>query len=66
MIMGKLIFVYLTPVGLIKIGHWGAVIIEQVFNLLGMGLLMFDVLNGSDYPIIFAINLIMAIVVFSQ
>ena len=41
----------------------GSVIIEQIFNLPGMGRLMFDSLLGRDYPIVSAINLIMAILV---
>src|SRR5208283_2476938 len=44
----------------------GAVIIEQIFNLPGMGRLMIDALNGRDYPIISAINLIMATVVIAN
>ena len=41
----------------------GSVIIEQIFNLPGMGRLMYDSLLGRDYPIVSAINLIMAILV---
>ena len=44
----------------------GAVIIEFIFNLPGMGRLMVDALNGRDYPIISAINLIMATVVIAN
>jgi peptide/nickel transport system permease protein len=41
----------------------GSVIIEQIFNLPGMGRLMLDSLSGRDYPIVSAINLIMAVLV---
>jgi peptide/nickel transport system permease protein len=44
----------------------GAVIIEYIFNLPGMGRLMIDALNSRDYPIISAINLIMAVVVIAN
>jgi peptide/nickel transport system permease protein len=41
----------------------GSVIIEQIFNLPGMGRLMYDSLMGRDYPIVSAINLILAVLV---
>ena len=44
----------------------GSVIIEYIFNLPGMGRLMVDALNGRDYPIISAINLIMATIVIAN
>ena len=44
----------------------GSVIIEYIFNLPGMGRLMIDALNGRDYPIISAINLIMATIVIAN
>jgi peptide/nickel transport system permease protein len=41
----------------------GAIIMEQIFCLPGMGRLMIDAINGRDYPIISGVNLIMAILV---
>jgi peptide/nickel transport system permease protein len=41
----------------------GSVIIEQIFNLPGMGRLMYESLMGRDYPIVSAINLILAVLV---
>jgi peptide/nickel transport system permease protein len=41
----------------------GSVIIEQIFNLPGMGRLMSESLMGRDYPIVSAINLILAVLV---
>jgi peptide/nickel transport system permease protein len=38
----------------------GSVIIEQIFNLPGIGRLLVDALNTRDYPIVSAINLILA------
>jgi peptide/nickel transport system permease protein len=43
----------------------GSVIIEQIFNLPGMGRYMLDSLSGRDYPIVSAINLIMATLVIA-
>ncbi len=39
----------------------GAVIIEQIFNLPGMGRLMLTALNQRDYPMISAINLFISL-----
>lgn len=41
----------------------GAVIIEQIFVLPGMGRLMLDALSQRDYPIVCGVNLLIAIVV---
>ncbi len=41
----------------------GAVITEQIFNLPGMGRYLFDAINRRDYPIISAVNLILATLV---
>ena len=41
----------------------GAVVTEQIFNLPGMGRYLFDAINRRDYPIISAINLMMAALV---
>ena len=41
----------------------GAVVTEQIFNLPGMGRYLFDAINRRDYPIISAMNLIMAMLV---
>ena len=38
----------------------GSVVIEQIFNLPGMGRLMIESLNKRDYPVISGINLILA------
>ena len=43
----------------------GTVIIEQIFNLPGMGRLMYDSLMARDYPIVSAINLILATLVIA-
>jgi len=43
----------------------GSVIIEQIFNLPGMGRLMYDSLMARDYPIVSAINLILATLVIA-
>ena len=41
----------------------GSVIIENIFNLPGLGRLMLDALNNRDYPVVSAINLFFATVV---
>ena len=41
----------------------GAVIIENIFNLPGLGRLMLDALNDRDYPVVSAVNLFFATVV---
>ncbi len=41
----------------------GAIIMEQIFCLPGMGRLMIAAINNRDYPIISSVNLIMAIIV---
>ncbi len=41
----------------------GAVITEQIFNLPGMGRYLFDAINRRDYPIISAVNLVLATLV---
>jgi len=38
----------------------GSVVIEQIFNLPGMGRLMIEALNKRDYPVISGINLVLA------
>lgn len=38
----------------------GTVVIEQIFNLPGMGRLMLDALNSRDYPIVSGVNLFIA------
>ena len=38
----------------------GAVIMENIFNLPGLGRLMLDALNGRDYPMVSGINLFFA------
>ena len=38
----------------------GAVIMENIFNLPGLGRLMVDALESRDYPVVSAINLIFA------
>jgi peptide/nickel transport system permease protein len=55
------------------VGGWipiligGSVIIELIFNLPGVGRLLYDALNQRDYPIISAITLFLsAIVVLSN
>ena len=35
----------------------GSVIIENIFNLPGLGRLMLDALNNRDYPVVSAVNL---------
>lgn len=41
----------------------GAVIIEQIFDLPGIGLLTLSALNQRDYPLIQALTLVMAIII---
>ncbi len=41
----------------------GSVIIENIFNLPGLGRLMLDALNNRDYPVVSAVNLFFATVV---
>ena len=41
----------------------GSVIIENIFNLPGLGRLMLDALNDRDYPVVSAVNLFFAAVV---
>ena len=41
----------------------GSVIIENIFNLPGLGRLMLDALGDRDYPVVSAINLFFATVV---
>ena len=41
----------------------GSVIIENIFNLPGLGGLMLDALNERDYPVVSAVNLFFATVV---
>ena len=41
----------------------GSVIIENIFNLPGLGRLMLDALNDRDYPVVSAVNLFFATVV---
>ena len=41
----------------------GAVVLEQIFNIPGIGRLMFDAINSRDYPIIQGINLFLSVVV---
>jgi peptide/nickel transport system permease protein len=38
----------------------GSVVLEQIFNLPGVGRYMLSVINKRDYPVISGINLIMA------
>jgi len=38
----------------------GSVVMEQIFNLPGIGRLLIDAINHRDYPVISGINLIMA------
>ena len=35
----------------------GSVIIENIFNLPGLGRLMLDALNDRDYPVVSAVNI---------
>ncbi len=44
----------------------GTVIMEQIFNLPGMGRLLFDAIAWRDYPIIQGINLVIATAVVSM
>ena len=46
--------------GQIPIMIGGAVIMEQIFNLPGMGRFFLDAINRRDYPIVTGINLILA------
>ncbi len=41
----------------------GAVIIEQIFSLPGIGRLLLEALNRRDYPVISGINVVLAVVV---
>ena len=41
----------------------GSVIIENIFNLPGLGRLMLDALKDRDYPVVSAVNLFFATVV---
>ena len=41
----------------------GAVIMENIFNLPGIGRLFLDALEGRDYPVVSAINLVFATVI---
>ena len=41
----------------------GSVIIENIFNLPGLGRLMLDALGDRDYPVVSAVNLFFATVV---
>jgi peptide/nickel transport system permease protein len=41
----------------------GTIIIESIFNLPGVGLMMFEALTQRDYPVISGINLVLAIAV---
>ena len=53
-----------TPVGLqLPIIAGGSVIIENIFNLPGLGRLMLIALNERDYPVISGVNLFFATVV---
>jgi len=58
----------LIPV-ITMVGGWipiligGSVIIEYIFNLPGVGRLLFDALNNRDYPMISAITLILSVFV---
>ena len=51
----------LTMIGLqlpVLIG--GAVIVEKIFNIPGLGSLLIEALEKRDYPVVTAINLLMA------
>jgi peptide/nickel transport system permease protein len=48
--------------GQIPIMIGGAVIIEQIFNLPGMGRLFLDAINNRDYPFVTGINMFLAVV----
>jgi len=57
----------LIPVVTIMIGQFtvmigGSVIMEQIFNLPGMGRLLLDVLVKRDYPMVSGLNLIYALI----
>ena len=39
---------------------WGAVIMENIFNLPGLGRLLVNALNDRDYPMVSGINLFFA------
>ena len=43
----------------------GAVVVESIFGLPGLGKMMLDSINARDYPIISAINIVLATVVMS-
>ncbi|MFC1933033.1 ABC transporter permease [Chloroflexota bacterium] len=54
----------ITVVGLqVPILISGSVVMETIFNLPGMGRYLIEALNKRDYPVISAINLVMAIMV---
>ena len=48
--------------GQIPVMIGGAVIIEQIFNLPGMGRLFLDSINNRDYPFVTGINMFLAVV----
>ncbi len=48
--------------GQIPVMIGGAVIIEQIFNLPGMGRLFLDAINTRDYPFVIGINMFLAVV----
>ena len=53
-----------TLIGLqIPIIAGGSVIIENIFNLPGLGRLMLDALNNRDYPVVSGANLFFALIV---
>ena len=41
----------------------GAIVIETVFNYPGMGGLLLDAVNGTDYPLVMIVALIVACVI---
>jgi peptide/nickel transport system permease protein len=41
----------------------GAVIIENIFNLPGLGRLLLDALQARDYPVVSGVNLVFATMV---
>jgi peptide/nickel transport system permease protein len=41
----------------------GTVVIEQIFDLPGIGLLLYQALSSRDYPLIAGLNLFLAIIV---
>ena len=44
----------------------GSVIIENIFNLPGLGRLFLDALNGRDYPVVSGVNLVFAVAVLGS